>query len=390
MSRWIWLAVGLGLLLAIALALREPTLPVEVAEVSRGSLQVGIEEDVQTRLRRRELLVAPLPGRIERIELLPGDSVSAGQPLLTLSAGPAPRLDAAQQSRLRAELQAAEAERSRLRGLIVAAEAAATLAEQDAGRARRLAAEQVIAPAALDQVLTEARVRLADLQAARAAEAAAVSQQQALQALLDPDQGQAQQLILRSPIDGIVLQRLRESSGTVAAGERLLEIGDPTQLEVVGELLSEDAVRLTAGALVELSGWGGPTLLRGRVERIEPAAYTKISALGVEEQRVKVIAVPDPSGGDWPVLGDGYRLRARYIAWSGEDRLLVPSAALQRDRDGWSVLRVIDGRASRSAVRIGRRNETHAEVSEGLAEGDVVILYGEDRVQEGRRVSYTL
>lgn len=388
MSRWIWLAVGVGLLLAIALALREPTLPVEVAEVSRGSLQVGIEEDVQTRLRRRELILTPLPGHIERIELLPGDAVSAGQPLLTLSAGPAPRLDAAQQSRLRAELRAAEAERGRLRRLIAAAEAASALAEQEAGRARRLAAEQVIAPAALDQALTEARVRLAEVQAARAAEAAAAGQLQALRALLDPDQGQAQQLILRSPIDGIVLQRWRESSGAVAAGERLLEIGDPTQLEVVGELLSEDAVRLSAGATVELTGWGGPVLLRARVERIEPAAYTKISALGVEEQRVKVIAVPDLAGGDWPALGDGYRLRARYIAWSGEDRLLVPSAALQRDRDGWSVLRVVDGQARRVNVSLGQRSDTHAEVTAGLDEGDVVILYGEDRVDEGRRVSY--
>ncbi|MCB1628929.1 MAG: HlyD family efflux transporter periplasmic adaptor subunit [Xanthomonadales bacterium] len=388
MSRWIWLALAALLLAGVLLALREAALPVEVAKVSRGTLAVDVEEEVRTRLRVRERITVPLPGRIDRVELRPGDRVQAGQTIVTLTAGPAPRLDSAQRERLQAEWVAAQADQRRVEAQSTAAQAAAELAEQEWRRAEALANEQVLAPAEVDRALAELQVRRGEASAAIAATRAAAARTASLQALLDPDQGQPQQLPLTSPIDGIVLRRLRESSGAVAPGEVLLEIGASEPLEIIGELLSEDAIQLQPGARVLLHGWGGSEELLARVERVEPAAFTKVSALGVEEQRVLVIALPDPAGGSWPALGDGYRLRARYLIWEGDDRLLVPTAALQHDRDGWSALRVVDGVANRATVQLGRRNALQAEVLDGLTEGDRVVLYGDDRVGDGRRVEF--
>ena len=388
MSRWIWLALAALLLAGVLLALREAALPVEVAKVSRGTLAVDVEEEVRTRLRVRERITVPLPGRIDRVELRPGDRVQAGQTIVTLTAGPAPRLDSAQRERLQAEWVAAQADQRRVEAQSTAAQAAAELAEQEWRRAEALANEQVLAPAEVDRALAELQVRRGEASAAIAATRAAAARTASLQALLDPDQGQPQQLPLTSPIDGIVLRRLRESSGAVAPGEVLLEIGASEPLEIIGELLSEDAIQLQPGARVLLHGWGGSEELLARVERVEPAAFTKVSALGVEEQRVLVIALPDPAGATWPALGDGYRLRARYLIWEGDDRLLVPTAALQHDRDGWSALRVVDGVANRATVQLGRRNALQAEVLDGLTEGDRVVLYGDDRVGDGRRVEF--
>ena len=388
MSRWIWLALAALLLAGVLLALREAALPVEVAKVSRGTLAVDVEEEVRTRLRVRERITVPLPGRIDRVELRPGDRVQAGQTIVTLTAGPAPRLDSAQRERLQAEWVAAQADQRRVEAQSTAAQAAAELAEQEWRRAEALANEQVLAPAEVDRALAELQVRRGEASAAIAATRAAAARTASLQALLDPDQGQPQQLPLTSPIDGIVLRRLRESSGAVAPGEVLLEIGASEPLEIIGELLSEDAIQLQPGARVLLHGWGGSEELLARVERVEPAAFTKVSALGVEEQRVLVIALPDPAGATWPALGDGYRLRARYLIWEGDDRLLVPTAALQHDRDGWSALRVVDGVATRTTVQLGRRNALQAEVLDGLTEGDRVVLYGDDRVGDGRRVEF--
>jgi HlyD family secretion protein len=245
----------------------------------------------------------------------------------------------------------------------------------------------VVPAEALERARTQAELTAANQASAEAAVDAAQGRVGALQALLAPGSNGAQQLDLVSPANGVVLRRLRQSAGPVAAGEVLLEIGDPTNIEIVGELLSEDALQLQPGAQVELTGWGGEELLQATVERVEPAAFTKVSALGVEEQRVLVLALPADSGPDWPQLGDGYRLRARYRLWSSDDVLKVPSAALQRDRDGWSVLRIEAGRAQRVNVQIGQRNDAEAEVLGGLAVSDQVVLYGDDRVVDGARVS---
>lgn len=388
MIRYGLAALALLLVAVIALALRDPPLPVEAASVSRGPLVVYVEEEVRSRVRVRHVVASPLPGEISRVELRPGDMVTRGQTVAAFNAGPAPRLDASQVQRLRAELTAAQADLRAAREQATAARASASQADRELTRADALAKADVVPAEALERARTQAELTAANQASAEAAVDAAQGRVGALQALLAPGSNGAQQLDLVSPANGVVLRRLRQSAGPVAAGEVLLEIGDPTNIEIVGELLSEDALQLQPGAQVELTGWGGEELLQATVERVEPAAFTKVSALGVEEQRVLVLALPADSGPDWPQLGDGYRLRARYRLWSSDDVLKVPSAALQRDRDGWSVLRIEAGRAQRVNVQIGQRNDAEAEVLGGLAAGDQVVLYGDDRVVDEARVSY--
>jgi HlyD family secretion protein len=387
MIRYGLAALALLLVAVIALALRDPPLPVEAASVSRGPLVVYVEEEVRSRVRVRHVVASPLPGEISRVELRPGDMVTRGQTVAAFNAGPAPRLDASQVQRLRAELTAAQADLRAAREQATAARASASQADRELTRADALAKADVVPAEALERARTQAELTAANQASAEAAVDAALGRVGALQALLAPCSIGAQQLDLVSPANGVVLRRLRQSAGPVAAGEVLLEIGDPTNIEIVGELLSEDALQLQPGAQVELTGWGGEELLQATVERVEPAAFTKVSALGVEEQRVLVLALPADSGPDWPQLGDGYRLRARYRLWSSDDVLKVPSAALQRDRDGWSVLRIEAGRAQRVNVQIGQRNDAEAEVLGGLAVSDQVVLYGDDRVVDGARVS---
>lgn len=388
MMRYALAALALVVVAVIALALRDPALPVEAGTVARGPLIVFVEEEVRSRVRQRHVVASPLPGELSRVELRPGDPVEHGQIVASFNAGPAARLDAAQVQRLQAELSAAEAELRRAREQVQAAAAAMRQGSRELARVEALAKDDVVAIEALEQARTQVELNAANESAANALVDAAQARVRALQALLDPDAAGAQRLDLTSPAGGVVLRRLRESAGPVAAGEPLLEIGDPADIEIVGELLSEDALQLPPGARVELTGWGGDGLLQATVERVEPAAFTKISALGVEEQRVLVLALPADSGPAWPLLGDGYRLRARYQLWASDNVLKVPSAALQRDRDGWSVLRIEAGRAQRVSVHIGQRNDSEAEVLGGLNAGDRVVLYGDDRVVDGGRVSF--
>ncbi len=388
MMRYGVVALALVVIAVITLALRDPPLPVEAATVLRGPLVVYVEEEVRSRVRQLHVVASPLPGELSRIELRPGDQVDRGQIVASLNAGPAPRLDASQVQRLEAELAAAQADLRAAREHALAARAAASQSGRELARAEALAKAEVVSVELLEQARTQVELNAARQAAATAAVDAAQGRARALQALLAPGKDGAQQLDLVSPADGLVLRRLRESAGPVAAGEALLQIGDPTDIEIVGELLSEDALQLQPGARVELTGWGGDGLLLATVARVEPAAFTKVSALGVEEQRVLVLALPAESGPAWPPLGDGYRLRARYQLWASEDVLKVPSAALQRDRDGWSVLRIEAGRAHRVNVQIGQRNDAEAEVLSGVAAGDQVVLYGDDRVVDGGRVRF--
>lgn len=380
------LAIAAVVLITLALGLRSPAVPVEHALVERAPLQAYVEEDVQTQVRSSQLIAVPLPGTLSAVTLRPGDSVAAGQVLAELAPVPATPLDSASRGRLLADrlaaqsLAAAAAEGQRL--------AAATLVqiEREAERAQRLREEEVIS---LEQAERE-QIRLqqaqADAAAASAHYRAALAQVQAISALLQPGAVGSEAIAIRSYQDGVVLRRMRESPGPAAAGEPLLEIGNPQNLEIVGELLSADAVRLSPGNAVSFSQWGGDRSLHGVVDRIEPAGYTKRSALGVEEQRVRVITVPDPADAPWPALGDGYRLRGRYTLWSGDEVLQVNAGAIQRDRDGWSVLRIVDGRAQRQSVQIGQRNDQAVQILQGLSEGDRVVVYADDRVDDGARV----
>jgi HlyD family secretion protein len=201
----------------------------------------------------------------------------------------------------------------------------------------------------------------------------------------ESDQGDEEGFTITFPVGGMVLRVYRESAGVVIAGEPLVEIGDPSSLEIVVDLLTTDAVKVQKGAEVFLVHWGGDMNLHGVVKRVEPSGFTKISALGIEEQRVNVIIDPPDENG-WPSLGDGYRVEARIVVAEGQGALLVATSALFRHGDGWAVFTVVDGKAEKRGVKIGLRSPLEVEITEGLAEGEPVILHPSDRIADGVEV----
>jgi HlyD family secretion protein len=194
-------------------------------------------------------------------------------------------------------------------------------------------------------------------------------------------------MTIRSPVDGVVLRRVRESEAVVAPGEPLLELGDPAQLEIVSDLLSTDAVKVRPGNPVLIEQWGGDRTLRGRVRRVEPSGFMKVSALGVEEQRVNVLVDFEDPAEAWKALGDGYRVEVRIVVWESPDAVRVPTTSLFRKGDGWAVFAVEGGRARIRPVVVGRRNGLEAEVVSGVAPADRVIVHPGDRIVDGSRVA---
>ena len=385
-ARGITMAVIAAAVVAVlALGLRSPAIPVEHATVIRADLEVYVDEDAQTRVRHQLRVAVPVPGTLSGVSVTPGDPIEAGQIVATLAPSPALPLDNASRGRLLADLRAAQALAGAAENQRKASAAAFEQSRRETDRALRLLKEDVISAEQAERQQLQLQLAQADLQSARAQAQSAADQVAALSALLEPSGPGAAPIPIRSTRSGVVLRRFRESAGPAAAGEPLVDVGDPADLEVVAELLSEDAIRLSIGNPVTFSQWGGEGELSARVETIEPAAFTKRSALGVEEQRVRVIAIPAAQT-PWPQLGDGYRMRGRFQLWSGQEVLQVNAGAIQRDRDGWSVLRIGDGYADRQAVQIGQRNDRAVEIRDGLSEGDQVVVYADDRVEDGARV----
>ncbi len=373
------LAIALVAVAIAVYALVPRPLPVEVATVTRGSLTVTVEEDGMTRVRERYELTAPVAGKLRRIEVHAGDVVAASQPLVVLD--PAP-LDPKQQAQLQSRIDAADRTWRQTDALLTRARNARELMRRDQQRLRRLFAEGVVSREALDQAVTAAAVAEKDVDAARfRAEAAHYELELARNALhaADPSTGAPRMLSLRSPIAGRVLRVHQESEAVVVAGARIIDLGDPATMEAVADLLSTDAVRVKPGQRVIIDDWGGARPLEGRVRLVEPSGFTKISALGVEEQRVNVLAdfAERPQN-----LGDQYRITARIVVWEGE-AVRVPTTAIFSSGPGWAAFRLDDGRARQVPVRIGHIATTHAEVLGGLSEGDRVIVHPSDQVRDG-------
>ena len=384
---WRILAFILFIAAIVAMALWPDTIEVDLAKTTRGPLEVTIDEEGETRVRERFVISAPVAGRLQRIELEPGDRVVRGMVLARLVPAPPALLDA----RSRAELtSAAEAARAAL-GQVQAerARAQATLERSQAALKRQveLSRAGLIPPEELEAAQTAART--AD-DARRAAEFSAARAQFELDSararVQQPASGGAP-VDIRSPVDGVVLKRLRESESVVPVGESLLEVGDPTALEIVSDLLSTDAVRVTAGQPVRLEQWGGSAPLSGRVRRVEPSGFMKVSALGVEEQRVNVIIDFADAAAAAKALGDNYRTEVRIVIWHADNVLRVPAAALFRQGDAWAAFGVENGRVRTHVVTLGQRNATEAEVTEGLGEGDEVVLHPPDTLADGMRVT---
>lgn len=383
---WLAILVVAGLL---AVALWPKTVPVETTTVARGPLLVTVDEEGRTRVRDRFVVAAPVSGRILRIELEPGDEVRAGDVVAQIRPEAPTLLDTRSRAEAEAALASARASSGRFRAEEQRARAALAQAERELARVRMLVAESLGTAQQLEA--READVRTIQEQvtaasfAARAAEAEVERAQARLAPPAPPDRG-GRVVPVTSPVDGVVLKRVRESETVVPAGDALVEVGNPRQLEIVVDLLSLDAVRVKPGARVLVEQWGGDTTLDARVRRIEPSGFTKISALGVEEQRVNVILEFTDASGAWKALGDGYRVEARIVTWESPDVLKVPTGALVRTGEDWAVYVVRDGRARRVAVTLGHQNGQEAEVTGGVEPGAVLIQHPGDTIADGVRV----
>lgn len=377
-----------GLAGAAYVALQPAAVPVEVATVTRGTLRVTVDEDAETRVRERFVVSAPVAGRITRIALEPGDEVAANETVLVefLPAAP-PLLDARTRAELQARLEAAEAGLARARAEAARVSAELAQAGRVLARSTRLAASGAIAAERLEADQLAVRT----LEDASAAAAAAVRAAEwdvagARASLQGPASGRTAAAIrMRAPVDGVVLRRWHESEAVVAAGTPLIEIGDVSRLEIVSDMLSTDAVSMKPGQPALVDNWGGSPF-EARIRRVEPSAFTKVSALGVEEQRVKVIfevASPPP---EWSRIGDGFRLTVRVVVADQADVLKVPTSSLVRLGSAWSVFLVDGDRARQQRVEVGARNDREAAVVEGVAAGARVVVYPGDTVSDGVRV----
>ena len=366
---------------------RPAAVEVETAAAERGPMSVTVDEEGETRVRNRFVVAAPLSGRVERITLDEGDVVAEGDIVVRMYPLP---LDPRTVAESTARLDAAQAANREADARVEQARAALEQAVRAAGRARRLGKDGTISAEELELAVLQETTRRKDLEAAEFAARRADYDVKAAQAALLATAGGAQsnsedkvEVELRSPVNGSVLRVFEESERVVSVGTPLLEIGDPAALEVVVDLLSTDAVLVRPQAPMLVDDWGGNGALEAQVRLVEPSGFTKISALGVEEQRVNVIAdFVDPPG----ALGDGYRVEARIVVWKGDDVRKIPSSALFRRKGAWNVFVVEDGRARHREVEIGHRNPTEVQIVSGLEEGETVILHPSDLLDEGVRV----
>ncbi|MBX3024614.1 HlyD family efflux transporter periplasmic adaptor subunit [bacterium] len=390
-------AAGAGLALAavlVWLVFRPAPVRVEVGHVERGRLVVTVDEEGETRVRDRFVVAAPIAGRLARLTLEPGDPVQQGTVVARMHPVP---LDPRTRAEALARLEAAQAALRETSAQVENAEAAFAQAQRSANRARQLGRSGTIGKEEQERAELDETLRHKELEASQFAErAAAFNLEAAKAALMAPgadgnqamvaacESGEPGCIELRAPVTGRVLRVPQKSERVVAAGEPLVEIGDPSDLEIVVDLLSTDAVKVRPGAAMLVEEWGGPTPLAAQVRRVEPSGFTKVSALGVEEQRVNVIGdFTADSGG----LGDGYRIEARIVVAEADDVLLVPSSALFRRQDAWHVFAVANGRAALRRVEVGRATAQQTELLDGLALGDAVVLHPSDQVADGVRVA---
>jgi HlyD family secretion protein len=380
-------AVVAGLL---GVALWPAAVAVDLAAVSRGPLVVTVDEEGRTRVRERFVVTAPVNGRVLRLELEPGDRVARGDVVARLQPEAPALLDARTHAEAIAAVESAEASLGHARAEEQRARAALGQAQRELTRSRHLTEAGVTTTQDLEGREAEASLAAEAANAAAFAVRAATAEVERAKARAATPVSAAGTgtVVVKAPVDGVVLQRLRESESVVPAGEPLLEIGDPRQMEVVIDLLSTDAVRVKPGARATIEQWGGDTALAATVRRIEPAGFTKVSALGVEEQRVNVVLdFVDDTDEACALLGDAYRVEARIVLWESPDVVKVPTSALFRDNTQWAVFVVREGRARRTIVQLGHQTGQEAEVLEGLTAGTPVIVHPGDLVHDGVRIA---
>lgn len=386
-AAWIVLLAGAALLTAFSL--RPQPVLVEVAKVDVGELTVAIEESGRTRVKDRYIVSAVTTGRLSRVWLEPGDAVHEGDTLAEISPSLAPLIDARARVEAEARVGAARSNVGQARTRHDRAVTVRDLADRELERAEKLAGSGALSPQELDQARFEARIAADEVTSALfAIKVAEEEARMARAALSGPERDSAAggHIDVLTPASGRVLRVLQQSAGLVQAGTPLVEVGDPAALEGVVDLLTTDAVHVHPGTSAVIVGWGGERGIDARVVSVEPSGFTRLSALGVEEQRVNVIVAFTEPKEAWSALGDGYHIEARIVLWHGAHVVKVPVLSVFRHGPGSAVFKVEGDAVRLVPVTLGHRGALELEVLSGLAAGGVVVVHPGDRVKDGVRV----
>src|SRR5512136_2286691 len=392
-GKWITVIIVLtAVLAAIVYGFIPKPVPIDMVKVMRGPFKVTVGEEGKTRVKDRFTLSAPVPGFMKRLNLKVGDRVVEGQALVEIEPLRSNLLDPRSRATAEAAVSAAEASLRAEEKRVQAAAADADYAQRNLERMQKLYEKHLIAKESYEQSEATAKRSRAVLLSAEAAVKAARSEviraRTALQySAADNAEIQGRIVLIKAPVDAGVLKLYRESEGVVQASEPIIDIGDPRKLEVTVEVLSADAVRIKPGMPVMFERWGGNSTLSGTVRIVEPTGFTKVSSLGVEEQRVLVIVdIVASDSREEQSLGDCYRLEASFTIWEGKEVLQVPAGALFRKQDGWAVFVVENGRALTREVKVGHRTGLAAEILSGLSVGEEVISHPDNSIEHGIRV----
>ena len=378
-----------GVVALLTLWLRPAPAKADIAKASRGPLRVTVDGEGKTRVRDRYVVAAPVAGRLRRISLRHGDEVSHGQVIALIEPLPLSPLDPRQRAESIGRVNAAEDAKVEIDRLVERNKVSYEQARRDLERSETLARSGVISQQEVEKAQTAVATTWREYEAAKSkSESAAHEVEVARAALLTMNQSGIPNNIagpvkVQAPTAGRVLHVLEESERVVTAGTSLVELSNPSKLEVVIELLSTDAVKVRIGALVIIEGWGGPRALEAHVRMIEPSAFTKVSALGIEEQRVNVVADLTERSSE---LGDNYRVEGRIVVWETNLALRVPVSALFRRGEKWSLFVVENGVARLHDVDVGQRTPFEAEIKSGLEEGAAVIVHPSNQIIDGARV----
>ena len=386
--RIIWLALALLIIAALVYGFSPQPRLVDVAKATRGPMQVSVGEEGKTRVIDRYDISAPVAGMTCRVDLDVGDPVEKGEALITINPLESQALDPRSRAEAEASIEAAEAALHAAEQNVKSARAEKDLAEKELSRLQPLFEKGHVSQGQLDQAAATVQTTRAASRSARFAVDVARHELEAARTALSYTGVRSQDnpdanVQVRSPIDGKLLAIHQECEGVVAAGQPLLVVGDTRSLEVETDVLSADAVKIKPGMRVEFHRWGGEQPLQGQVRTVEPVGFTKISALGVEEQRVLVIADITSVPAQWESLGDGYRVEAEFILWQSDDVLQIPASALFRFNDGWALFVMQNAKAIRREVKVGQRNGLSAEILEGLTEGETVITHPDNTIEDG-------
>lgn len=383
-----WLG-GLLLVALIGWGLWPKPIIVETGTAVRGPLTVRVSEEGKTRVKNRYVAAAPVAGKMRRVPLKPGDEVVAGETLITtIEPVVPPLLDPRTRAQAEAMVAMQEASLKRATESLEGARAGLKVADADRDRFRSVTKAGIVSEADRDRTEGAASMRAAEVRAAEfSLQVIQYELAQARAALERPKDNVAGNLMeIKSPVSGRVLKVMQESEMVVAPGMQILEVGDPADIEIEAEILSRDAVAIRPGDSVEVEQWGGENSLTGRVRRVEPAAFTKVSALGVEEQRVIVLSdlteIPEPAR----ALGDRYRVEVRVAVWHSDETLIVPAGSLFREGNEWKTYVFRDSTAKLTPVQAGHSDGRFTEILSGISAGDEVLLHPPDTVKDGSAV----